>query len=109
MTPTPTAAPSPDKILDDFNTVVLETEQLLKSVASLGHDKANVLRGNVDQLLAEAGERLAEIRERSIARATEAAKAADEYVHANPWRAIGLAALVVGVAGLVSGLVIARR
>jgi ElaB/YqjD/DUF883 family membrane-anchored ribosome-binding protein len=40
------------QLLDEFNTVVAETEHLLKSVASLGSEKAGVLKGNVDQALA---------------------------------------------------------
>ena len=35
----------------------------------------------------------------------QAAKATDEYVHDNPWQAVGIAA----VAGVVLGLLISRR
>ena len=103
------ATPSKDQLLDEFHTVVAETESLLKSVASLGTEKAGVLKGNVDQALATASDRVAAIRDMSIAQAEAAAKAADEYVRQNPWRAVGVVALVSAVAGLVSGLLIARR
>ena len=104
-----TRATGKEKLADDFHMVLAETEQLLKSVASLGSEKAGVLRFNVDQHLASAGDQLALIREKSLAQAKAASAAADEYVHQNPWRAVGIVALVAAVAGLASGLLIARR
>jgi ElaB/YqjD/DUF883 family membrane-anchored ribosome-binding protein len=98
-----------DKLLDEFNAVVAETENLLKSAASLGTEQAGVLKGNLNDALSSASERVADIRDRSIERASAAAKAAEAYVQENPWRAVGYVALIAGLAGLVSGLVIARR
>jgi ElaB/YqjD/DUF883 family membrane-anchored ribosome-binding protein len=100
--------PSNDKLLDEFNTVVAETEHLLKSVASLGSEKAGVLKGNVDQALASASDRVVDIRDRYLAQAEAAARSADEYVRQNPWRVIGIVALVAAAAGLISGLLTAR-
>jgi ElaB/YqjD/DUF883 family membrane-anchored ribosome-binding protein len=102
-------SPSKDKLLNEFNAVVAETEQLLKSVASIGSDQAGVLKGNVDQALASATDQVADIRERFLAQASAAAKATDDYVKQNPWQAIGMVTLVAAAAGLVSGLLIARR
>jgi ElaB/YqjD/DUF883 family membrane-anchored ribosome-binding protein len=102
-------APSKDKLLDEFNTVVTETEQLLKSVASLSSDKAGMLKGNVDEALIAASDRVVDIRDRYLAHAEAAATATDGYVRQNPWRAIGIVALAAAAAGLVSGLLIARR
>ena len=104
-----TAMPPKDKLLHEFNTVVAETEQLLKSVASLGADQAGVLKGNVDLALSSASDRVTNIRDRSLAQADAAAKATDEYVRQNPWRAIGIVALLTAAVGLASGLMMARR
>ena len=98
-----------DQLLDEFNAVVAETEHLLKSVSSLGTEHAGVLKSNLDDALSSASERVADIRDRSLARASAATKAAETYVQENPWRAVGYVALVAGIAGLISGLVIARR
>ena len=98
-----------DKLLNEFNTVVAETEQLLKSVASLSTDQAGVLKGNVDQALTSASDQVLEISDKSIAQAKAAAMAAEEFVKENPWRVIGIVALVTAAAGFVSGLLIARR
>ena len=69
-----------EKLYEDFNTVVAETEQLLKSAATAGSE-----------------------------RATSAAKATDQYVNENPWRAVGIVAAIAGLTGVLAGLLIARR
>jgi ElaB/YqjD/DUF883 family membrane-anchored ribosome-binding protein len=48
---------------------------------------------------------MTEVEEEAMRRAREIAGAADEYVHENPWQAVGVAAGI----GLVLGLLIARR
>ena len=98
-----------DQLYQEFNTVVTETEQLLKSLASAGGDKADALREGVAEGIAAAGERLDKLRVRALEQANAAGQATDEYVRTNPWRAIGIAAAVSGLAGLVAGLLIARK
>lgn len=98
-----------DRLYEEFNVVVAETEKLLKTLAGAGGDKAGALKASVEQGLAEANERIAKIREEAMRQASSAAHATDEYVHENPWQAIGIAAGVAAVGGLVAGLVMARR
>jgi ElaB/YqjD/DUF883 family membrane-anchored ribosome-binding protein len=38
-----------DQLIEQFNVVVAETEQLLKSVADAGGEKAGALRASVDR------------------------------------------------------------
>jgi ElaB/YqjD/DUF883 family membrane-anchored ribosome-binding protein len=97
------------RLQEEFNTVVTETEQLLKSLASAGGDKAGALRDGVADGIAAAGERLEQLRQHALAQASAAGQATDDYVRDNPWRAIGIAAAVSGLAGLVAGLLISRR
>ena len=49
--------------------------------------------------------KLAEAEAVMIEKSKQAARATDEYVHENPWKAVGIAAGV----GLVVGLLIGRR
>ncbi len=100
---------SNERLYQEFNTVVTETEQLLKSVAGAGADKAGAIKASVEQGLATAADRLAKIRAASIEQATAAAAATDEYVHHNPWQAIGVGAALGAIAGLVAGMMISRR
>ena len=92
-------------LLKDFNAVVNEGEQLLKSVVDEGGDKANALRAKMESNLKAAKDRLRHIEETAIENTKTAVRATDNYVHENPWRAIGVA---VGI-GAVIGLLLNRR
>jgi len=109
MNPTPVADGTKEKLFQEFTTVISETEQLIKSVAGVGTDKAGAIKANVEQNLAAAGERLARIREDVTTQASAAARAADEYVQGNPWRSVGIVAAAAAFAGMVAGMLIARR
>ncbi|MDO9103193.1 MAG: DUF883 family protein [Candidatus Nitrotoga sp.] len=92
-------------LLKDFNTVVHEGEQLLKSVVDEGGDKANALRAKMESNLKAAKERLRQIEENAIETTKTAARATDNYVHENPWRVIAISAGI----GVVIGLLLNRH
>jgi ElaB/YqjD/DUF883 family membrane-anchored ribosome-binding protein len=98
-----------EKLLHDFNEVVSDTEQLLKSVAAAGGEKSQALRSNVEQSLKAAKDRLRELQEEAAGRAKVAAQKADAYVHENPWQSMGIVAGIAAVVGLVLGLLLNRR
>jgi ElaB/YqjD/DUF883 family membrane-anchored ribosome-binding protein len=98
-----------EKLLQDFNEVVSDTEQLLKSVAAAGGEKTQALRANVEQSLKTAKDRLHKLEETAVERTRAAAKATDQYVHGHPWESIGIAAAIAGVIGIVVGLLLNRR
>jgi len=108
MTPN-TSETTKEKLYEEFTTVVAETEQLLKSVTAAGTEKAGTLKAGVADGIATAAQRLARIRDDAAAHAKFAAKSTDEYVQENPWRAVGIAAAFAGLAGLLAGVLIARR
>lgn len=97
------------QLVDEFNSVVTETENLLKTVASASGDKAGALRASVEQSLAAAKDRLRDLQKMATDSAGAAAQATDEYVHANPWQAIGVAAGVGAIVGALIGLSLNRR
>ena len=98
-----------EKLLHDFNEVVSDTEQLLKSVAASGNEKSQALRTNVEQSLKLAKDRLREIQEEAVDRTRAAAKATDEYVHDHPWQSLAVVAGISAVIGVVLGLLLNRR
>jgi len=98
-----------DKLIEDFNAVIADTEQLLKSVAAVGGEKAGAMRASVEQNLKAARERLEELQDAALERARAAAESADDYVRANPWESIGIAAGLGALAGIVIGLMMNRR
>jgi ElaB/YqjD/DUF883 family membrane-anchored ribosome-binding protein len=82
---------------------------LLKSVANAGGEKAGALRASVEQNLAIAKDRLRHLQQAATEKTQAAAHATDEYVHEHPWQAIGIAAGLCGVIGVVIGLLLNRR
>ena len=96
---------SKDKLVADLKVVVADAEELLRATASQAGEKVAAARERIQASLATAKVKLADA-ERIMKEKTEvAAKATDEYVHENPWKAVGIAA----VAGLVLGVLISRR
>jgi ElaB/YqjD/DUF883 family membrane-anchored ribosome-binding protein len=91
-----------EKLIEEFNSVVNETEQLLKSVAGAGSDKAGAIRGSVEQNLASAKDQLRQLQQTVSQKTHAAMESTDGYVRQNPWQAIG----IVGGAGLVLGALI---
>ena len=100
---------SKDKLVEDFNAVISDTEQLLKSVAASGGDKAGAMRANVEENLKVARKRLEQLEAAALERSRATARATDEYVHAHPWEAVGMAAGIAAVAGIIVGLMLNRR
>jgi ElaB/YqjD/DUF883 family membrane-anchored ribosome-binding protein len=94
-----------EQLLRDFNQVVSDTEELLRSLAAVGGEKAAAARETVEENLATAKKRLRELQGNAVERATDAARATDDYVHENPWQAIAIA----GCVGVLVGLVLNSR
>ncbi|MDD3884803.1 MAG: DUF883 family protein [Gallionella sp.] len=95
---------SKEKLMQDLRVVVADAEELLKATAGQAGEKVTAARERIQENLAAAKVRLADAEEAVIAKTKAAAHATDEYVHANPWRSVGIAAGV----GLVIGMLISR-
>jgi ElaB/YqjD/DUF883 family membrane-anchored ribosome-binding protein len=89
----------------EWRNLVADVEDLVKKVANVDDEEIARIRAKVEHTLAEArtsvGGRIAAVR----GRAEDVSEATDEYVHDNPWAAIGIAAAV----GIVIGFVAGRR
>jgi ElaB/YqjD/DUF883 family membrane-anchored ribosome-binding protein len=96
---------SKDKLIDDLQMVMADAEALLYATASQAGEAAVAARARIQKSLQVAKERLVDAEEAVIERTKEAAKVTDEYVHENPWKAIGVTAAL----GLIAGMLIARR
>jgi ElaB/YqjD/DUF883 family membrane-anchored ribosome-binding protein len=96
---------SKDKLVADLKIVVADAEELLRATASHAGEKVSVARERIQASLASARVKLVEAERALAERTRQAAKVADEYVHQNPWQAVGIAAAV----GLVLGVLISRR
>lgn len=94
-----------DKLMNDLRMVVTDAESLLQATASQAGESAAAARARIQKSLETVKENLVVAEEAVIARTKEAAKATDEYVHENPWKAVGITAAL----GLIVGMLIARR
>jgi ElaB/YqjD/DUF883 family membrane-anchored ribosome-binding protein len=94
-----------EQLVNDFKVVIADAEALLKATAGQGGEALAAARARAEESLAAAKARMAEAQAALLVRTRAAAKATDEYVHMHPWKAIGVAAGV----GLVIGMLIGRR
>jgi ElaB/YqjD/DUF883 family membrane-anchored ribosome-binding protein len=89
----------------DLRAVLSDMDDYLRATASQTGEKIGVIRERLQEQMQKAKERLADTREVVVDKTKQAARATDDYVHDNPWRAVGIAAGV----GLIIGLLIGRR
>ena len=94
-----------DKLVDEFSAVLAEAEEMLKRAATETGDKARDLRSQIETKLLQAKLSLQELEGQAVDQAKAAARATDDYVHDKPWQAVGVAAAV----GFLVGLLIGRR
>jgi ElaB/YqjD/DUF883 family membrane-anchored ribosome-binding protein len=96
---------STDRLMDDLRSVVSDAEELLKATAGQAGEKVAAARARAEESVRVAKARIADVGYAAAERTREAAEATDEYVHQNPWAAVGVAAGV----GLLLGVLIARK
>lgn len=99
------AEPSVEKLMEDLRRVVVDVEGLVKATAGQAGEKLGEARAKAEDTLRAARERLADLEEQAREKAVEAAGEADRLVRDNPWQAVGIAA---GVAFLL-GILVSRR
>jgi len=107
MTESATAAgrASREKLVEDLKAVVNDAEALLKATANQTGEKIAEVRAKAEESLKTAKVRIAEEGMEIMEKAKSAAKSTDEFVHAHPWKAVGIGA----IAGFAIGLLISRR
>jgi ElaB/YqjD/DUF883 family membrane-anchored ribosome-binding protein len=93
------------KLVTDLKVLAADAEELIKATASQTGDRITEVRGKIQQSVADLKPRLARAQVALADNARAAANTGDAYVHENPWSAIGVAAGI----GLLIGLLIGRR
>lgn len=102
---TPDNAVTKDKLAQDLKIVIADAEELLRATANQAGEKVSAARERIQDSLRHAKVKLAEVEEAILDKGKQAARATDEYVHDHPWRAVGIAAGI----GLLIGMLISRR
>ena len=94
-----------EKLVSDMKVVVSYAEEILRATAGVAGEKVGELRERIIDRLRDAKVRIADAEEMLVDRTKAAARATDDYVNDNPWRAVGIAAGI----GLLVGIIIGRR
>ncbi len=96
---------SGDAIIQDLKRNLERAEKLLQDAADATGEKAADLRERALEAINQGKDALLDAQENLLEQGRKVVQETDDYVHANPWKAVGIA----GVAGLLLGALIARR
>jgi len=94
-----------EKLVSDFKVLIDDAEALLRATAGQAGETVDAVRERIARSLDEGKQSLAETEDVLLATGKEAVTAADAYVRERPWNAVGIAAGV----GLVLGLLVRRK
>ena len=93
------------RMAGDFRTMITDSEDLLKAAATVSGEGFTAARTKFEEKLKSAKATLADASQPVFDKTRETAAAADDYVHGNPWTAIGVAI----AAGVLIGFLAAKR
>jgi ElaB/YqjD/DUF883 family membrane-anchored ribosome-binding protein len=94
-----------EKLMQDMRVVVADAEDLLKATAGQTGERIEKVRARAEESLRTARNRMQIAGKAVQESATEAVQTIDDQVQKNPWTAVGIAAGV----GLVLGIILGRR
>ncbi len=94
-----------ESLIGEFKSLMADAEALIKATEDHPGAAVSSIRNKALETLAGAKESLSGIEGKMLDKAKVAAESADDFVHRNPWEAVGVAAGL----GLLIGLFIGRR
>ena len=94
-----------DQLVEDFKVVIADADALLRATAKNSGAELTELRAKIEDSLRVAKGRIGDAQADLMLKSREAAAVTDAYVHAKPWQAVGVAAGL----GLIIGLLSHRR
>jgi ElaB/YqjD/DUF883 family membrane-anchored ribosome-binding protein len=94
-----------DKLMKDLRAVVVDTEDLIKATAGQTGERIEKVRARAEESLRNARIRVQAAGNDLQAAAESAARQVDEQVRENPWTAVGVAAGI----GFLVGVLLARK
>ena|SRR5215471_16855662 len=98
-------ARSKEELMREFRNLIRDGEAFLRATTNLSGEALTQARERFGGQLAKMRTQVGTASRVAVDRGRKAALATDEYVHANPWPAIGAAAAL----GLLIGAVLSRR
>lgn len=91
--------------MSDMKTALASAEEFIRQAASASGERAAELREKSLHALRQAKEKAQDLQEAVTQTSKQAVRAADDYVHAYPWKAVGISAGI----GLLIGLILNRK
>lgn len=101
----PTQSSTRDQLMRDLKNVVSDAETWLRSSGNLSGDDLKAAKAKFERTLVSAKDGIIAMEEAVVEKTKATAKATDDYVQENPWKAIGISAAV----GVLVGALISRR
>lgn len=94
-----------EQLAADFREIMNDVESVMASGAARADGEAEALRGRIERRLESARRRAGDLQHEAAEQMRRAADATDDFVHDHPWQAVGAAAAL----GVVVGMLIGRR
>jgi ElaB/YqjD/DUF883 family membrane-anchored ribosome-binding protein len=101
----PTQTGARDQLVSDLKTVIQDAEAWLRHSGQLTGDEFKAAKAKFERTLIKAKDDIIRLEETVVEKTKATAKATDEFVQENPWKAVGVGTAV----GVVIGLLLARR
>lgn len=101
----PTQSGTRDQLLSDLKTVVQDAEAWLRHSGQMTGEQFEAAKAKFERTLVKAKDDIIHLEETVVEKTKVAAKATDDYVKENPWKAVGVGTAI----GVVIGLLIARK
>lgn len=94
---------SRDRLVSSLKSVIREAEDLLRHSGDQASDTYDSARARFQSTIDSARSGLSNAQDTLMARGKDVAKTTDAYVQENPWRSIGVAAIVGIAVGMLLG------
>ena len=98
-------ASSADQLIGEFRALMADAEALIKVTEDHSSEAIGSIRNKALETLSGAKESITKLDGNLTEKAKVVAEGADDFVHRNPWEAVGVAAGL----GILIGLLIRRR
>ena len=94
-----------DKLMQDLRVVMRDAEDLFKSSGQQLGDGAAHWRERTQDRLAQLRQQVSALQQQTTERVATAGRSTNEFVHRNPWAAVGVASGI----GLLAGILMNNR
>jgi len=89
------------QVASDFGALISDAEELLESTAKYSGESVNAARVKFQDTLDQVKGRLSDAQEAAVDKWNQTAAATNDYVRHNPWKTVGVAAVLALIVGVL--------